>query len=82
MWFNEEDDFEDVPADTKLAPDLDNSISELELKKYFAMKLLMKVFSMSKLETKIFNNFSHHFQVKSWTRNPKCQTGRNPIIRK
>lgn len=27
MWFNEEDDFEDVPAETKI-PDLDNSISE------------------------------------------------------
>lgn len=31
MWFNEEDDFEDVPADTKIVPDLDNSISELKL---------------------------------------------------
>lgn len=28
MWFNEEDDFEDVPTDTKTAPDLDNSISK------------------------------------------------------
>jgi hypothetical protein len=28
MWFNEEDDFEDVPTDTKITPDLDNSISE------------------------------------------------------
>jgi hypothetical protein len=28
MWFNEEDDFEDVPSDTKIVPDLDNSISE------------------------------------------------------
>lgn len=27
MWFNEEDDFEDVPAD-KISPDLDNSISK------------------------------------------------------
>lgn len=27
MWFNEEDDFEDVPTDTKIVPDLDNSIS-------------------------------------------------------
>lgn len=29
MWFNEEDDFEDVPAETKIVPDLDNSISKL-----------------------------------------------------
>lgn len=29
MWFNEEDDFEDVPTDTKIVPDLDNSISKL-----------------------------------------------------
>lgn len=28
MWFNEEDDFDDVPTDTKMAPDLDNSISK------------------------------------------------------
>lgn len=27
MWFNEDDDFEDVPAD-KITPDLDNSISK------------------------------------------------------
>lgn len=27
MWFNEEDDFADVPA-TKIAPDLDNSLGE------------------------------------------------------
>ena len=26
MWFNEEDDFEDVPAETKIVPDLENSI--------------------------------------------------------
>lgn len=31
MWFNEEDDFEDVPTDTKIAPDLDNSISNFKL---------------------------------------------------
>jgi hypothetical protein len=28
MWFNEEDDFEDVSTDAKIAPDLDNSISK------------------------------------------------------
>jgi protein phosphatase-4 regulatory subunit 3 len=33
MWFNEEDDFEDVPAD-KISPDLDNSISK-KIKIYF-----------------------------------------------
>ena len=30
MWFNEEDDFEDVAAD-KISPDLDNSISKLNI---------------------------------------------------
>lgn len=28
MWFNEEDDFEDVPVETKISSDLDNSISK------------------------------------------------------
>lgn len=43
MWFNEEDDFEDVPADTKIAPDLDNSISEylIEIINYYTITLLM-----------------------------------------
>lgn len=43
MWFNEEDDFEDVPADTKIAPDLDNSISEylIEIINYYTVTLLM-----------------------------------------
>lgn len=27
MWFNEEEDFEDVPSDSKITPDLDDSIS-------------------------------------------------------
>jgi hypothetical protein len=31
MWFNEEDDFDDVPTDTKIAPDLDNSISKFRI---------------------------------------------------
>lgn len=30
MWFNEEDDFEDVSTD-KISPDLDNSLSEFTL---------------------------------------------------
>ncbi|CRL07376.1 CLUMA_CG020353, isoform A [Clunio marinus] len=33
MWFNEEDDFEDVPADTKIVSDLDSSISKILDKK-------------------------------------------------
>lgn len=46
MWFNEEDDFEDVPADTKIAQDLDNSISKLyaQLREHFIVKLT-KTFS-------------------------------------
>lgn len=29
MWFNEDDEFEDVPTDTKITPDLDSSISKV-----------------------------------------------------
>jgi hypothetical protein len=32
MWFNEDEDFEDVPTDTKITPDLDSSISKNHLK--------------------------------------------------
>lgn len=28
MWFNEDDEFKDVPTDTKITPDLDSSISK------------------------------------------------------
>lgn len=34
MWFNEEDDFEDVPTS-----DLENNISKLELKVYYQKML-------------------------------------------
>jgi hypothetical protein len=27
MWFNEEDDFEDISTDTKIGTDVDNSLS-------------------------------------------------------
>lgn len=28
MWFNEDEEFKDVPTDTKITPDLDSSISK------------------------------------------------------
>lgn len=33
MWFNEDDEFKDVPTDTKITPDLDSSISKMMFEK-------------------------------------------------
>lgn len=35
MWFNEDEDFEDVPTDTKITPDLDSSISKISFIELF-----------------------------------------------
>lgn len=69
MWFNEEDDFEDVPTDTKIAPDLDNSISKkvfisferVKFKKICHFNFKGKI--MDKKADMINGPKSHHPQV-------------------
>lgn len=52
MWFNEEDDFEDVPTDTKIAPDLDNSISKHKLKVKSIRQLILYSLDSGKITEK------------------------------
>lgn len=51
MWFNEEDDFEDVPTDTKIVPDLDNSISN-SLSYISSLPITKSIFCVGKIMDK------------------------------
>ena len=76
MWFNEEDDFDDVPTDTKMAPDLDNSISKsTKSSSPHTSNCVLTGKIMDKKADMINGPKSHHPQV---TATPNAQQSQTP----